>query len=53
MYSKSLAALSGDSAVPLAQTLRSQLNILQNRVRICRVEVEEEEGGGAGIYVLE
>ncbi|CAM9917923.1 unnamed protein product, partial [Hapterophycus canaliculatus] len=31
VYSKSLAALSGDSAVPLAQTLRSQLNILQNR----------------------
>lgn len=32
MYSKSLAALTGDSAVPLAQTLRSQLNILKNRV---------------------
>ncbi|CAN0502236.1 unnamed protein product, partial [Ectocarpus sp. 12 AP-2014] len=32
VYSKSLAALSGDSAVPLAQTLRSQLKILQNRV---------------------
>eukprot|EP00752_Nemacystus_decipiens_P010540 g9386.t1 len=31
VYSKSLAALSGDSAVPLAQTLRSQLNILRNR----------------------
>ncbi|CAM9891727.1 unnamed protein product, partial [Scytosiphon promiscuus] len=31
VYSKSLAALSGDSAVPLAQTLRSQLKILQNR----------------------
>lgn len=35
VYSKSLAALSGDSAVPLAQTLRSQLKILQNRVRVC------------------
>ncbi|CAN0157798.1 unnamed protein product, partial [Ectocarpus sp. 12 AP-2014] len=34
VYSKSLAALSGDSAVPLAQTLRSQLKILQNRVRV-------------------
>lgn len=32
VYSKSLAALSGDSAVPLAQTLRSHLNILRNRV---------------------
>ncbi|CAN0179143.1 unnamed protein product [Pylaiella littoralis] len=31
VYSKSLAALSGDSAVPLVQTLRSQLNVLQNR----------------------
>eukprot|EP00904_Undaria_pinnatifida_P001719 jgi/Undpi1/11548/HiC_scaffold_30.g13845.m1 len=31
VYSKSLAALTGDSAVPLAQTLRSQLNILKSR----------------------
>eukprot|EP00903_Cladosiphon_okamuranus_P020033 g18401.t1 len=34
VYSKSLAALSGDSAVPLAQTLRSQLNILRNRAAL-------------------
>lgn len=34
VYSKSLASLTADSAAPLAQTLRSQLNILKNRVRV-------------------